>query len=178
MRRPGWRWWKKGSWANISTAARRIRPLRTVNHGGRKGACGISYWPALCQAIAVEARYLCKIWWDKGVFAISPPGFPAGQPRPPGYGSRRSFTFPRHEMPGSLPWSPPSEEGAGNAGRHVRTRSLARNEKSVRVRHHRSAADIRHSPRDGFNGFLRGLPGEPGFLATITGNNAKALSPA
>jgi hypothetical protein len=33
--------------------------------------------------------------------------------------------------------------------------------------HHRYAETIRHSLRDGFNGFLRALPGEPGFLATI-----------
>jgi hypothetical protein len=34
--------------------------------------------------------------------------------------------------------------------------------------HHRISRIIRHSLRDGFNGVLRALPGEPGFLAPIT----------
>ena len=29
----------------------------------------------------------------------------------------------------------------------------------------------RHSPRNGFNGFLRALPGVPGLLATVVGRN-------
>jgi hypothetical protein len=33
--------------------------------------------------------------------------------------------------------------------------------------HHRFSRIIRHSLRDGFNGILRALPGEPGFLAPI-----------
>src|SRR5271169_1454251 len=33
--------------------------------------------------------------------------------------------------------------------------------------HHRFAGSRRHSLRGGFNGFLRALPGEPGFVATI-----------
>jgi len=40
-------------------------------------------------------------------------------------------------------------------------------EKSTRASHHRFTGSIRPSLRDGFNGFLRALPGEPGFLATI-----------
>jgi hypothetical protein len=35
-------------------------------------------------------------------------------------------------------------------------------------RHHRFSRIIRHSLRDGFNGVLRTLPGEPGFLAPVT----------
>jgi hypothetical protein len=34
-------------------------------------------------------------------------------------------------------------------------------------RHHRLSRIIRHSLRDGFNGVLRALPGEPGFLAPV-----------
>jgi hypothetical protein len=47
-------------------------------------------------------------------------------------------------------------------------RSLACKMKKARKRrHHGHTGDIRHSPRNGFNGFLRALPGEPGFFATI-----------
>jgi hypothetical protein len=48
-----------------------------------------------------------------------------------------------------------------------RTRSLACKVKSTQASHHRSTGTIRHSLRNGFNGFFRALPGEPGFLATI-----------
>jgi len=33
--------------------------------------------------------------------------------------------------------------------------------------HHRQGRIIRRFLRNGFNGFLRALPGEPGFIATI-----------
>jgi hypothetical protein len=33
--------------------------------------------------------------------------------------------------------------------------------------HHRFSQIIRHSLRDGFNAYIRALPGEPGFLAPI-----------
>ena len=51
--------------------------------------------------------------------------------------------------------------GAGYA------RSLVREVESTRVRHHTLTGQRRHSLRNGFNGLLRALPGEPGFLATI-----------
>jgi hypothetical protein len=38
---------------------------------------------------------------------------------------------------------------------------------STRVSHHGYAGTARHSPRNGFNGLLRDLLGEPGFLATV-----------
>ena len=37
--------------------------------------------------------------------------------------------------------------------------------KSTRASHHRSAAALRHSLRDGFNGFLRALPGDRALLS-------------
>jgi hypothetical protein len=62
---------------------------------------------------------------------------------------------------------PSFEEGAGNAGRAMRTRSLARKAKSAQVSHRRSPETPGIPRANGFNGFLRALPGEPGFLATI-----------
>ena len=41
-----------------------------------------------------------------------------------------------------------------------------------------SAKIIRHSLRDGFNGFLRTLPGEPGFLAPVARDHLASLTPA
>ena len=35
---------------------------------------------------------------------------------------------------------------------------------STRVSHHGHAGNVRHSPRNGFNGFLRALPGDRAFL--------------
>jgi hypothetical protein len=49
------------------------------------------------------------------------------------------------------------------------------NEKSTQASHHRSAEAFRHSPRDGFNGFLRGLPGEPGFVVSVACGNRHRL---
>jgi len=37
--------------------------------------------------------------------------------------------------------------------------------KSIRVSHHGHTGNTRHSPRNGFNGFLRALLGEPGLLS-------------
>jgi hypothetical protein len=54
-------------------------------------------------------------------------------------------------------------EGAGNAGRRS-TRSRACSVGSTRVSHHEYAGNTRHSPRNGFNGFLRALPGDRALL--------------
>src|SRR5215471_18745166 len=41
--------------------------------------------------------------------------------------------------------------------------------------YHRFSQIIRHSLRDGFNGVLRTLPGEPGFLAPVTCGSIRRL---
>jgi hypothetical protein len=58
-----------------------------------------------------------------------------------------------------------SSEGAGNAGRPMRPRSRVRRSKVKK--HTRSSGHTgitRHSLRNGFNGFLRALPGDRAFL--------------
>jgi hypothetical protein len=50
--------------------------------------------------------------------------------------------------------------------------------KSTQASHHGHTGDIRHSPRNGFNGFLRGLPGEPGLLPPSPAAIATGLIPA
>src|ERR1700733_8931139 len=59
---------------------------------------------------------------------------------------------------------PPLIEGAGNAGRLVRPQPRVVVE-NTRVSHHGHTGNTRHSPRNGFNGFLRALPGDRAFLS-------------
>jgi hypothetical protein len=69
------------------------------------------------------------------------------------------------ERPSFAATSAPASEGAGNAGRAVRTRSLAcKMKRAYEYSHHGHAGNTRHSPRNGFNGFLRALPGDRAFL--------------
>ncbi len=82
-----------------------------------------------------------------------------------------SGRIPARQMPRVLANFGPRKDqrargNAGASGAPAEEASCARIE-STRVNHHRSTGTIRHSLRDGFNGFLRDLPGEPGFLATI-----------
>src|SRR3984885_8627854 len=65
---------------------------------------------------------------------------------------------------------PPKKEGARlpqEGRRECRTlgaRAASRVEKNTRVSHHGHAGNVRHSPRNGFNGFLRALLGDRAFL--------------
>jgi hypothetical protein len=71
----------------------------------------------------------------------------------------------------------PSKDGGRRESRVPNAPIASRaNEKSTRASHHRFIRIIRLSPRDGFIGFLRALPGEPGFLATVAGHDAKTSS--
>src|SRR3982751_3176231 len=55
---------------------------------------------------------------------------------------------------------PPSREGAGNAGCALHPQSRVQKVKSTRGSHHEFTGTARHSPRNGFNGLLRALPGD------------------
>jgi hypothetical protein len=57
-----------------------------------------------------------------------------------------------------------NSEGAGNAGRWMRPQPCVRNEEAHKRSHHGHTGITRHSPRDGFNGFFRALPGDRAFL--------------
>ena len=59
---------------------------------------------------------------------------------------------------------PLPSEGAGNAGRLVRPQPRVVVE-NTRVSHHGHTGNARHSPRNGFNGFLRALLGDRAFLS-------------
>ena len=68
--------------------------------------------------------------------------------------------------------SPFATEGAGNAGRRC-ARSRACSVGNTRVSHHGHTGITRHSPRNGFNGFLRALPGDQ---ACLTPSPARLLA--
>ena len=55
-------------------------------------------------------------------------------------------------------------EGAGNAGRPLRPQPRVQNKKAHEHSHHGHTGFTRHSPRNGFNGFLRALPGDRACL--------------
>ena len=67
-------------------------------------------------------------------------------------------------------------EGAGNAGRRC-ARSRACSVGNTRVSHHGHTGNTRHSPRNGFNGFLRDLPGDRACLSPSSADTAN-LTPA
>src|SRR5262245_29749157 len=69
-------------------------------------------------------------------------------------------------------------EGAGNAGRYDRTRSLAYEGRKYASSHHRYA-ELPAYPAQWFYGLCRALPGVPGFVATVARKSSLAsLIPA
>ena len=72
--------------------------------------------------------------------------------------------FPRRDAPGFCVFFHP--EGAGNAGRPMRPIAACAEIVVERTRVSQVTPEIaRHSPRNGFNGFLRALPGDRAFLS-------------
>src|ERR1700736_26426 len=74
--------------------------------------------------------------------------------------------------------SAPKTEGAGNAGRALRPQPCVRDEKAHKHSHHGHTGNARHSPRNGFNGFLRALPGDRAFLSPSPAGLPADLTPA
>src|SRR5260370_15953174 len=74
---------------------------------------------------------------------------------------------------------PSSSEGAGSAGRPMRPIAACAEvvELSTRVSQV-TPENVRHSPRNGFNGFLRALPGDRAFLPPSPADVAANLTPA
>ena len=69
--------------------------------------------------------------------------------------------FPRRDLPGLCQHIVPRRiEGAGNAGRPMRPQPRMQNKKHTSVVTTGSPVSLRHSPRNGFNGFLRALSGD------------------
>jgi hypothetical protein len=81
--------------------------------------------------------------------------------------ARHSFAIsPRLRARGLLAalhlWRP---KGAGNAGRSLRPQPCVRLKETHKHNHHGHTGATRHSPRNGFNGFLRALPGDRACLS-------------
>ena len=57
-------------------------------------------------------------------------------------------------------------------------RSRACSVENTRVSHHGHTGNTRHSPRNGFNGFLRALPGDRALLSPSSADNSANLTPA
>jgi hypothetical protein len=78
--------------------------------------------------------------------------------------SKHTFAFSRRISPEFCKeTSRPPSEGAGNAGRWC-ARSRACSVGNTRVSHHGHTGNTRHSPRNGFNGLFRALPGDRALL--------------
>src|SRR5450759_1655212 len=74
---------------------------------------------------------------------------------------------------------PLQSEGAGNAGRPMRPIAARANVVVERTRVSQVTPEItRHSPRNGFNGFLRALPGDRAFLPPSPALLSANLTPA
>jgi hypothetical protein len=75
--------------------------------------------------------------------------------------------------------SRPRSEGAGNAGCPLHPQPRARSVESTRVSHHEFTGTPGIPARDGFNGFLRALPGDRAFLSPSLAELSSAnLTPA
>jgi hypothetical protein len=87
------------------------------------------------------------------------------------HGNRPDDSAPRSRgtgVPESCQKSPSENERAqGMPGASCAPVASRAKIKSTRVSPPQVRRTSRHSLRYGFNGFLRGLPGEPGFLATV-----------
>jgi hypothetical protein len=75
-----------------------------------------------------------------------------------------NFAIPRRNSPESC-ISLAQQRAQGMPGASARPQPCAQDEKAHKHSHHGQAGNARHSPRNGFNGFLRALPGEPGLLS-------------
>ena len=99
-----------------------------------------------------------------------------------GYGSllsqerRHNLAFPRRRAPRSCIIFPPKQEGVGNAGCPLHPWVPCKKSTGVGPQVHRNHPAFPHA--DGFNGFLRDLPGDR-LVDTVTGEVTSAnLTPA
>ncbi len=141
----------------------RPRPLTpTLSHKGRGGA------PPPVQVLDSIFNSLSSNTPSRSRGAVRPRfalKFPPSKAEGAGNAGRRCarsrawWVRPRF----ALKFPPSKAEGAGNAGRRC-ARSRAWWVVSTRVSHHGHTGITRHSPRNGFNGFLRALPGDRACL--------------
>ena len=73
---------------------------------------------------------------------------------------------------------PRKTEGAGKAGCPMHPQPRVRSKKAHEHSHHRFTGMTRLSPRNGFNGLLRALPGDRALLPPSLAKNPANLTPA
>jgi len=78
--------------------------------------------------------------------------------------AKHTFAISRHDAPELCNSLSPQQKGAGNAGRPLRPQPCVQNEEAHKHSHHGHTGLARHSPRNGFNGFLRALAGDRACL--------------
>jgi hypothetical protein len=94
-------------------------------------------------------------------------------------GLGRTSAFSRRECAQVLVDFPPlKREGAGNAGRSMHPQPRMQNKKAYECSHHGHTGFARHSLRNGFNGFLRALPGDRALLPPSLADRSANLMPA
>ena len=80
-------------------------------------------------------------------------------------GHRHSLAISRRDSPEFCQISRPRNQRAQGMPGAWCARSLACRVENTRVSHHGHTGNTRHSPRNGFNGFLRALPGDRALLS-------------
>jgi len=93
-------------------------------------------------------------------------------------GERQAFRIPQRRPPEFLREFALKTEGAGKAGCKPHPQPHAQDKKAHELVTTGSTGAAGFPRAIGFNGFLRALPGEPGFIATIAGHDAQASRPA
>jgi hypothetical protein len=110
---------------------------------------------------------------------VSPPIEPLTPTLSPQAGEGETqLRVPAARMRPSYSTKPSKEEGAGNAGCSLHPQPRTQSKKAHECSHHRYAETFRHSPLNGFNGFLRDLPGDRAFLPPSLAAFAANLMPA
>src|SRR6478672_4511188 len=92
--------------------------------------------------------------------------------------SSHAFAIPPPVSREVLPFVPLSEIRGRRECRTLDASAAARGVKNTRVSHHGHTEIIRHSPRNGFNGFLRALPGDRALLPPSPALLLADLTPA
>jgi hypothetical protein len=94
-------------------------------------------------------------------------------------GELRMYSFiPATEFRPSYEKSPAQNRGRRESRVRQRTRSLACKSKKHASKSPQVRRNIRPSLRNGFNGFLRALPGEPGLLSPYFARIPREITPA
>ena len=130
----------------------------------------------VCRGLSIPSSASLEYWIARWSLSSG------GARRRPGGGRRRvgnSFAFPRRDAPELCRnRSPRKTEGVGNAECPLHPQPRVQSVESTRVSHHRFAGTPGIPARNGFNGFLRALPGDRACLSPSSALLLADLTPA